>query len=307
MVESSSNELIRHNSPWSSTSCILGRIEVEFSGLIHMYAHEKEREIIKQLIDQKRKTSSINNEKSLIEYKYAGGVSDCSPNYIHSGWFKENGTPCSNTNKILLSTQLSVCEVENLIDFLDILCKPGIIIHDASFLYEPFQRLIILEVFVFIVKKFAYRNTNELFLYAKDKLGVSGMSEREYFELIELVDKKHSVHIIPRRHGKTKLFSIVMAAAIICLRSIKVAYICHSSKLISATFQDIVESVEIITRFINEKRLERQQNPVSVLKLKDKKITTRINADQPSQIEFIILHNALVSMNKKNLLLTDLL
>jgi uncharacterized protein YqgV (UPF0045/DUF77 family) len=306
MGESSSNELIRYNSPWSSTSCILGRIGVEFSGLIHMYAHEKEREIIKQLIDQKRKNSSIIYD-SLIEYKYAGGVSECSPNYIHSDWFKENDTHCSNSNKLLLTTQLSVCEVENLIDFLDVLCNPGIIMHDASFLYEPFQRLIILEVFVFIVKKFAYRNTNELFLYAKDKVGVSGLSEREYFELVEYVDKKHSVHIIPRRHGKTRIFSIVMAAAIICLRSIKVAYICHSSKLISATFQDIVESVEIITRIINEKRLNRQQNPVSVLKLKDKKITTLIDLHQPSQIEFIILHNALVSMNKKNLLLTDLL
>lgn len=294
------DNLVDYNSPWSSSSYILGRTKVEFSDLIQMYTYEKERELLTDSVAKLRDKFSNNNGSSLLNYKFAGGMPNCSPNYCHEDWFREKSDSNLHTNKPLLFQQISAPVVQNVIDFIDILSEPHNITNNAFSSYEPFQRLIILEIFIFIVKKFAYKNTNEMLLYAKDKLGASGLSESEYLDLINSVDTKHSVHIIPRRHGKTKLFSIVLAAVIVCLRSIKVAYICHSSKLISATFQDVVESVEIIAQIINCNRLKRRQEPIIVLKIKDKKISTHIKKlEQPSQIEFIILHNALVCMSKK--------
>lgn len=311
--------LERHNPYWYTTSWILGRTEVEFSSLLQFYAHEKEKQLLQGLIYHQRVDNYRQTNADFISHNYANGINYIkSTTYHNTDWFVGNETVTehdniSKANKNILLAPLASEEVNGLIDFITIISKPKKIMSNNTFLYEPFQKLLILEIFTFLVKKLTPNYTNELLIFAKDKLGLCNLTEQEFSNLINFIDKKHSVHIIPRRHGKTKILSMILATALVCLKSIKLAYICHASKLISATYRDIVDAMETISHLVNAKRLEVNAQPITTTKIKDRNIHSYYTCSSDnvkksmSQIEFIILHNALVSNHLQlYLLLTDL-
>lgn len=298
--------LERHNPYWNTTSWILGRTEVEFSTLLQFYAHEKEKQILQTLICKNRTEHYVQPNYDFIPHNYANGINYTkNTTYQNIDWFVDNETVTeqdniSKANRNILFAPLASEQVNGLIDFITIISKPQTIVSNNSFLYEPFQKLLILEIFTFLVKKLTPNYTNEMLIFAKDKLGLCNLTEYEFNNLINFTDKKHSVHIIPRRHGKTKILSMILATALMCLKSIKLAYICHASKLISATYRDIVDAIETITHLVNAKRFDVSTQPITTTKIKDKSIHSYTCLSdnvkkQMSEIEFIILHNALVS------------
>jgi len=150
---------------------------------------------------------------------------------------------CCSTIDILTTTkQLALLTVDN--NLLD----------NTIFYILPFQKLMLLE---YVCQMINRCSLNEfipfLILLLSSTLRIPHITWSKCVELSQFFCKQVSVHIIPRRHGKTTFMHSLMALEIFFPEAgLKILYCAHHSKLPDSTFAAINSLLPRLSSLINK-------------------------------------------------------
>lgn len=124
----------------------------------------------------------------------------------------------------------------------------------SSFKYVPFQRFMLLEFVHHMISRSGLDQYRTLILMKlKDILGLPWLSTYKCENLNCLFTKTISVHIIPRRHGKTTFAHTLMAISLFYpTANIRTLYCAHESGLPSEAFLTIRSLMESLSNSFNE-------------------------------------------------------
>lgn len=124
----------------------------------------------------------------------------------------------------------------------------------SSFQYVPFQRFMLLEFVHHMISRSGLEQYRTLIMMKlKDILGVPWLSKDKCDKLNQLFTKTISVHIIPRRHGKTTFAHTLMAISLFYpTANIRTLYCAHESSLPTEAFLTIRSLMENLSNSFNE-------------------------------------------------------
>lgn len=124
----------------------------------------------------------------------------------------------------------------------------------TSFKYVPFQRFMLLEFVHQMISRSGLEQYRTLIMMKlKDILGLPWLSNDKCNKLNHLFTKTISVHIIPRRHGKTTFAHTLMAISLFYpTANIRTLYCAHESSLPNEAFLTIQSLMDNLSNSFNE-------------------------------------------------------
>jgi hypothetical protein len=96
--------------------------------------------------------------------------------------------------------------------------------------FQPFQNLVVMDFLFYLIQKICPTEMDDIIQRCKRSLSLHDVTTEEIRAMKERFSIKHSVYIIPRRHGKTSLFTVLMAASVLFIDNIVIGYGCHRSR-----------------------------------------------------------------------------
>jgi hypothetical protein len=153
--------------------------------------------------------------------------------------------------------------------------------------FQPFQNLIVMDFLFYLIMKLCPTEVDVIIHRCKRALSLQDVTTEEIRAMLDRFSIKHSVYIIPRRHGKTSMFTALMAATVLFVDNIVIGYGCHRSKPLQETYIATVNTV---------RRIRERSDELSRLKVKTRKgetihVYNNHETQSTSSILFISLQN----------------
>lgn len=114
--------------------------------------------------------------------------------------------------------------------------------------YQPFQKMMIMDFMFYLTQKICPTETDPIIHQCKNILGLHNLTTEEIRAMKDLFSVKHSVYIIPRRHGKTSMFTALMATTILFVPNISIGYGCHRKKALKEAYKATLDVLSSIRR-----------------------------------------------------------
>lgn len=105
--------------------------------------------------------------------------------------------------------------------------------------YEPFQKSMFNEVFVFLINKEMFISKAMLLACCK-KYTAFELLPTSIEAICEYYSHKYSINIIPRRQGKTMACTNIIAARLLSKKPIKIGYFSHTKFLATSVYQQVM-------------------------------------------------------------------
>ena len=114
--------------------------------------------------------------------------------------------------------------------------------------YQPFQNLIIMDCLFYLIEKKCPTEMDKIIHICKRVLSLPYVTSEEIRAMKERVSSNHSVYIIPRRHGKTSMFTALMAMTVLFVENIVIGYGCHRKRAVMEVFSATLDALLKIRR-----------------------------------------------------------
>lgn len=176
-----------------------------------------------------------------------------------------------------------------LVSWVNAIKDPSTVFGKKKVPFQPFQNLMIMDFLFFLIQRACPTEMDEIIHRCKKTLGLHDVTTQEIRAMKERFSIKHSVYIIPRRHGKTSMFTALMATTVLFVDNIVIGYGCHRKRALKEAFNSTLDVVSKIRRCGN-------LNGVRIQPLAGERIGVRNKETQrSSSILFIPLQNDMVS------------
>ena len=133
---------------------------------------------------------------------------------------------------------------------------------EVKFHRAPFQSLMFYHAVFWLIQRYELENeVVDIFMDVKHQFGLTYLSGFECLEMYKRYNKKVTVHIIPRRHGKTA-FTKTMLGLMIALfphAKLKMVYCAHNAALPTDMLSAVYNIVESTQKTFNQTQLTRQK------------------------------------------------
>lgn len=139
-----------------------------------------------------------------------------------------------------------------VIRWIDAVRNPMMSLGRSDATFQPFQNLMVLDVLYYLISVKCPSSLHRVLLTCKGQLGWHNLTVEDTERLRRKLQVKHSVYIIPRRHGKTAMLTGMMAATLLFMDNITVAYGCHRSQPLVETYNSTLRVIETIMEEQNE-------------------------------------------------------
>lgn len=150
--------------------------------------------------------------------------------------------------------------------------------------FQPFQNLLVMDFMFYLIQKICPTELDDIIHLCKRSLSLHHVTTEEIRAMKERFSIKHSVYIIPRRHGKTSMVTALMAATVLFIENIVIGYGCHRKGPLEEAFFATTKAVRNIReRFVELARLK--------VKTRAGKTIRAYNKQSASSILFISLQN----------------
>lgn len=151
--------------------------------------------------------------------------------------------------------------------------------------FQPFQNLITMDFLVYLTQKVCPTELDDVIYQCKGLLGLNDITSDEIREIQRRYSVKHSVYIVPRRHGKTSLLIALIAATVLFVENIVIGYGCHRLMPLQDAYMYTLDTVRKMRAMYGE-------GSMKVMTTKNKSIRLH-NKDTRawSSILFILLQN----------------
>lgn len=102
--------------------------------------------------------------------------------------------------------------------------------------FQPFQNLMVMDFLFYLISTTCPTEMDNIIHRCKRALSLQDVTTDEIRAMKDRFSIKHSVYIIPRRHGKTSMFAALMAATVLFIDNIRIGYGCHRRKPLEEAF-----------------------------------------------------------------------
>jgi hypothetical protein len=118
----------------------------------------------------------------------------------------------------------------------------------------PFQQLMFLDMIQMLINRHGLNSmTAFIFRWCGDILGTSHCSHVRYRQLSEILNKRGSVYVIPRRSGKTAFLAHIAAIATLFFpaANLRTMYVVHNKKNASEFLRTVITFIKVTTKDFN--------------------------------------------------------
>lgn len=112
--------------------------------------------------------------------------------------------------------------------------------------FQPFQNLVVMDFLFYLIQKSCPTEMDQILYLCKRPLSLHDVTTEEIRAMKERFSVKHSVYIIPRRHGKTSMFTALMAATVLFIDNIVIGYGCHRQRPLQEAYIGTANTVRNI-------------------------------------------------------------
>lgn len=130
-----------------------------------------------------------------------------------------------------------------LLSWVDAIRDPLTVFGKANMPYQPFQNLMVMDFLFYLIQRECPTEMDEIIHRCKRELSLHGVTTEEIRAMKERVSIKHSVYIIPRRHGKTAMSTALMATTVLFVEDIVIGYGCHRKRALKEAFKTTLNVV----------------------------------------------------------------
>lgn len=167
---------------------------------------------------------------------------------------------------------------------------PLIVFSKKDVSFQPFQNLMVMDFLFYLIQKTCPTEMDQVLHHCKKSLSLHNLTAEEIRTMKVRFSIKHSVYIIPRRHGKTSMFTALMAATVLFIDDIKIGYGCHRKRALKEAYKS---TLDVIRNIMDCAQLEK----IQIKKVTDESISARNNeAHRWSSILFLPLQSDKVCM-----------
>lgn len=160
--------------------------------------------------------------------------------------------------------------------------------------YQPFQNLMVMDFLFYLIQRTCPTEMDEIIHHCKRSLSLHDVTTEEIRAMKEKFSIKHSVYIIPRRHGKTSMFTALMGATVLFIDKIVIGYGCHRKKALKEAFKTTLDVMSNIQRCAHLDKTRIQTLAGESIRVRNQ------DTQQSSSILFISLQNDKVHVNTKD-------
>jgi len=128
--------------------------------------------------------------------------------------------------------------------------------------FQPFQNLMIMDLLFYLIMRVCPTEMDNIIHHCKGLLGLKNITTEEIRTMKKQFSIKHSTYIIPRRHGKTSMFTFLMAATVLFIEDIRIGYGCHRCKPLQETFvaaKNVMRNLQEKFRELRELKINTKQ------------------------------------------------
>lgn len=114
--------------------------------------------------------------------------------------------------------------------------------------FQPFQNMMVMDFLIYLIQRTCPTEIDEIIHQCKRTLSLPDVTTEEIRVIKERFSIKHSVYIIPRRHGKTSMFTALMATTVLFVDNIAIGYGCHRKMALKEAYKttlDVMSNIKI--------------------------------------------------------------
>lgn len=176
----------------------------------------------------------------------------------------------------------------SIVSWIDCVRDTTLVFSKKDAQFQPFQNLVVMDFLFYLIQRVCPTELDDIIHHRKRTLGLHDVTTEEIRNMKKRYSFKHSVYIVPRRHGKTSFFVALIGIAILFVENIIIGYGCHRKSALKEAYE---HSKNVVQNTKYKKKKNELQN-VKVSFEKGEKISTH-NEDSESRswILFIILQN----------------
>ena len=138
-----------------------------------------------------------------------------------------------------------------LVSWVNAIKAPLTVFGKGNMPYQPFQNLMIMDFLFYLIQRACPTEMDEIIHHCKRALSLHDVTSEEIRAMKKRVSTKHSVYIIPRRHGKTSMFAALMASTVLFVDNIVIGYGCHRKRALKEAFSTTLDVMLNIRRCNN--------------------------------------------------------
>ena len=173
----------------------------------------------------------------------------------------------------------------SLLSWVKAVRDPLVVFSKKDVSFQPFQTLMVMDFLFYLIQKTCPTEMDQVMHHCKKTFSLPNLTTQEIRTMKDRFSIKHSVYIIPRRHGKTSMFTALMAATVLFIDDIVIGYGCHRKRALKEAYRN---TLDIIRNIRESAGLEK----IKMKSLADEAIRARNNeAHTWSSILFIPLQN----------------
>ena len=173
----------------------------------------------------------------------------------------------------------------DILSWVKVIRDPSIVFSKKDVSFQPFQNLMVMDFLFYLIQKTCPTEMDQVLHRCKQSLSLHNLTAEGIRTMKARFSIKHSVYIIPRRHGKTSMFTALMAATVLFIDDIVIGYGCHRKRALKEAYKSTLDVIKNI-------RGCAELDKIQMKKVADEAICARnSDAHRWSSILFIPLQN----------------